>query len=188
MIGERFPSASTFAIPYSSRQSSSVSAPGDAHAPVTCCRGEFPSPQSIVHTYTTITQTPAQHSTLSIFVPPAMPCISVPCPYQQEEELQERQSKSASHPCIVSGRSRHHNSPRDSQDMQCSSVSSTDSDPANEHCHARKAHVSSSARQSRFCRRSQPRHPPYQPYRVCRRGPIVFWRAGGGWRCMHAYV
>lgn len=30
MIGERFPSASTFAIPYSSRQSSSVSAPGDA--------------------------------------------------------------------------------------------------------------------------------------------------------------
>ena len=54
----------------------------------------------------------------------------------------------------------------------------------------RKAHVSSPARQSRFCRRSQPRHPLYQPYRVCSRRPIIFffWKLKvAGVVCMRMY-
>jgi hypothetical protein len=98
-----------------------------------------------------------------------------------------RQTKSASHPCLFL------DVPDTTQIRKkhaMFSQSVADSEPANEHCrhcHVRKAHVSSPARQSRFCRRSQPRHPLYQPYRVHEEGPIVFFESWW-WLALYACV
>ena len=113
-------------------------------------------------------------------IPPAMPCISVPCPCEREYPLKAGRASLLHTPVLVSRRSRHHKIRKKHAMFLSRSLIQM---PANEHCHSYEAHVSSPARQSRFCRRS---HPLYQPYRVCRRGPIAFSRVDGGWRCMHA--
>lgn len=143
-----------------------------------------PSPQSIVHTYTTIIK-PLQ-STLSILHPPCHALYFRPLSLRTRRPSQSPAEQILLHTSVlVSRRSRHHKIRK--KHAMCLSLSLIQI-RANERCDSYKAHVSSPARQSRFCRRSQQRHPLYQPYRVCRRGPILFSSVDGGWRWVHAYV
>ena len=153
----------------------------------TCCRGEFPSPQSIVHTYDDH-QNPCQQGRAHCQFSLPLPCLVFPLLVPtNKQDLSLPAEQICPSPVLVSRRSRHHEIPK-KHAMFSQSV--TDSEPANEHCrhcHVRKAHVSSPARQSRFCRRSQPRHPLYQPYRVHEEGPIVFFESWW-WLALYACV
>ena len=71
-------------------------------------------------------QTPApEDSTLSILQSHPLPCLVSPSlvPISKKNRSSAAQQICFT-PVLDSGRSRHHDSPRDSQDMQCSSVSS----------------------------------------------------------------
>lgn len=149
----------------------------------TCCRGEFPSPQSIVHTYDDHPTPASRPSTLSILHPPCQALYFRPWSLRTRRISRDWQSKSTS-PVLCF---QTFQTPHILQETCNVPQSVADSEMAYEHCHVRKAHVSSPARQSRLCRRSQPRHPLYQPYRVHEEGQSFLFESWW-WLALYACV
>ena len=116
-------------------------------------------------------------------IPPAMPCISVPCPYEHECSIKAGRANLPHTPVLVSRRSRHHNIRKKHAMFLSRSLIQM---PANEHCHPRKLFGSAVP--------FLPAQPTAPPAISALQGMFkkanhfFFLETQGGWRCMHAYV